>query len=589
MPKEIKSLPSKTRLTKLIVRNFRCIGSIPVEINLNDIVVLVGPNNSGKSSILRAYETIMCDGSSESELTIEDFPGGEIKEDALPEIELHTIVLENPPGAEWYKPLESGGVLVRERWIWKEPGKPERRGFNVNLNRWAEDEDTEKVPWGTPSVANARRPQPHRVNAFDSPEVQTNEILKLLDAILENKLKLYQREDGEESHYKQLVKNIRDLQKLVVDDSKENIRKVQDDLTNLVGKVFPKHKVVFDPHPEDDIEKNFKFFTAQSQLKMGPEDGFLSSIEKQGSGARRTLLWTALKLLADEGIRARTGGSKAKSPPKTDPNRPHLLLLDEPEICLHPATIREACDLLYDLPATGSWQVMITTHSPCFVDFTRDNTTIVRVEFTDTDKVVGTTIFRPETAQLDENDILRLKLLNLCDPYVAEFFFGGKSIIVEGDTEHTAFGFIRQMNPDEFSNIHVIRARGKATIVSLMKILNHFGTPYAVLHDSDHKKAYRKDGSEITNPAWTKNADIIAEAGSSDVRIVASVPNFEAAFFDEEVQKEKPYSALVKLREQDKSYDKVYSLLQFLVGASDELPENAILVKNKEDFEKLDI
>jgi putative ATP-dependent endonuclease of OLD family len=40
----------KPRLTKLIIKNYRCIGSVPVEIDLNDIVVLVGSNNVGKSS-----------------------------------------------------------------------------------------------------------------------------------------------------------------------------------------------------------------------------------------------------------------------------------------------------------------------------------------------------------------------------------------------------------------------------------------------------------------------------------------------------------------------------------------------------------
>jgi len=53
----------RPRLHKLRVRNFRCIGPTPVEIELDDIVVLVGPNNVGKSCILRAYEVVMLHGS----------------------------------------------------------------------------------------------------------------------------------------------------------------------------------------------------------------------------------------------------------------------------------------------------------------------------------------------------------------------------------------------------------------------------------------------------------------------------------------------------------------------------------------------
>ena len=39
---------ARPRLSKLIIKNFRTIGSSPVEIDLNDIVVLVGANNVGR-------------------------------------------------------------------------------------------------------------------------------------------------------------------------------------------------------------------------------------------------------------------------------------------------------------------------------------------------------------------------------------------------------------------------------------------------------------------------------------------------------------------------------------------------------------
>jgi len=38
---------NRPRLHKLIIKNFRSIGADPVEIELDNIVVLVGPNNVG--------------------------------------------------------------------------------------------------------------------------------------------------------------------------------------------------------------------------------------------------------------------------------------------------------------------------------------------------------------------------------------------------------------------------------------------------------------------------------------------------------------------------------------------------------------
>ncbi len=464
-PKAVETAPCtelgpRPRLVKLIIKNFRCIGTTPVTIDLDDIVVLVGPNNVGKSSVLKAYEVIMSEGSAAGKLSIDDFPCGKVDPDALPEIELHTVVYDNSPGTEWM----GGESLVRERWRWSAPGPPVRRGYNVDEGRWATVEDKEKVPWGAAGVANSRRPQPHRIDAFASPDEQAGEIVKILMTALKDRVKLHQADSktNTESDFAKLLTGIAALQKKIVAESEEQITAVQTDLSSYIGRVFPGHCVVFDAKPEDDLDKAINLFKANPQLLMGPEDGYLSTIGRQGSGARRTLMWTAIRLLAE------TGKKKADAP-----QRPHVLMLDEPEICLHPSAVREARDLLYSLPSsTGNWQVMITTHSPCFVDFARDHTSIVRVERQESGEITGTTIFRPGKAMFDDNDRECLKLLNLCDPYVAEFFFGGKTIIVEGDTEFTAFMHTIVEFPKKYEGIHIVRARGKATIVSRPRLTN---------------------------------------------------------------------------------------------------------------------
>ena len=56
-----------------------------------------------------------------------------------------------------------------------------------------------------------------------------------------------------------------------------------------------------------------------------------------------------------------------------------------------------------------------------------------------------------------------------------------------------------QQNPDRYKDVHIVRARGKATICSLSKILNQFGAPYAILHDSDTTQTMR-DGQAHSQP-----------------------------------------------------------------------------------------
>lgn len=552
---------NKPRLTKLIVKNFRCIGATPVSIDLNDIVVLVGSNNVGKSSILKAYELAMSQGSNKGKLKIEDFPNGKIDPNNLPEIELQTIVYDNSPGEKWITVLPNDERLVKERWIWANEGDPKREGWDAESNVWSG-----QVPWGAPNVANSRRPVPHRVDAFDPPEEQTTAIKELLMKAVNDRVKnLKTASHEEENEYHQLLGKVKELQKKIIAESQEQIDAVNIELTQQFEKVFPKYKIDFDPKPEDNLDKTINLFKADPQLLMGPVDGYLSTVERQGSGARRTLLWTALKYISENNQKGKDEATV----------RPHLLLIDEPEICLHPNAIRDACNVLYDLPNSGNWQVMVTTHSPIFIDFSRDNTTIIKVEKNDAGAIQGTTVFRPDTAQLGEDDKRNLKLLNLCDPYVAEFFFGGKVIVVEGDTEYTAFNYIKASNPEEYRDVHIIRARGKATIVSLVKILNHFGSGYSVLHDSDTPMT--ANGAKA-NPAWGNNPKILAamaaKPAGTQTRLLASLPNFEKAYFGEVISNEKPYNALRTIIDQPAKFTIIETLLIALLKHDAATPNN---------------
>ncbi len=154
-----------SKLKKLIIKNFRCIGRTPVEIELDDIVVLVGPNNAGKSTILRAYEVVMNQPSSDGNLKLEDFPNEKVDPQALPEIELQTYVREDRAADVWlHLDAENGKRFVRERWTWEGAGPPRRQGFKVGATDW-----DDHAPWGWSAVARARRPQPQRIDAFARP------------------------------------------------------------------------------------------------------------------------------------------------------------------------------------------------------------------------------------------------------------------------------------------------------------------------------------------------------------------------------------------------------------------------------------
>lgn len=545
----------RPRLHKLIIKNFRSIGSTPVEIELDDIVVLVGPNNAGKSSILRAYEIVMQHGSKDGLLKIDDFPEGIVNLYNLPQVELQTIVFDRAPGDRWIHETESHELLIRERWTWNSPNQqPIRQGFDVEKKDW----DT-NVPWGAPNVANARRPRPHRIDAFASPDVQASAIASLITEILKNKLTSIKSDPTtERSDYEMVLDKIKELQTKVVAATESEIQKIEDDISVYLAKIFPKHKLKFDAKPETDIEKTYIPFKADPDIRMGPDGGHFSLIAHQGSGARRTLLWATLKYL-----------SESKD---NEDSRPHVLLLDEPEICLHPSAIREARAVLYSLPSTGTWQVMITSHSPIFIDLSKNNTTVIRVFRNEHSSVKSTTLYRPARAKLSDDDKRNMKLLNICDPYLHEFFFGGRQIIVEGDTEYTAFSMIRELYPIEYSDVQIIRARGKSIIPSVAKVLLQFSKSFSILHDSDTEKTL----SGKNNPAWGMNKsiqDILTwENANGAVHLVSCCTCFEIALFGEDAKEDKPYNALERIRLNTDIKNRTKALIDALLDPSKPVP-----------------
>lgn len=558
---------ARPRLHKLVVRNFRCIGPHPVEIELDDIVVLVGPNNAGKSSILRAYETVMMHGSKEGRLLAADFPDGVVEVTRLPQIELHTIISHDAPGKRWIEDLGNGEMLIREQWIWDSPNKdPIRRGFDVEKGEW-----DDSVPWGAPNVAKSRRPQPHRIDAFQHPDEQAKAIADLVLSILKERIAHVKSDPtAAKSDYDLVIDRIRELQAKVAAETEGEVHKIETEISTYLERVFPQHRVRVDAKAETDVEKTYSPFKSNPDVLMGSEGGYFSSIALQGSGARRTLLWATLKYLKE-----RADGADA---------RPHVLLLDEPEICLHPSAVREARAVLYSLPASASWQVMITSHSPLFIDLSQDNTTVIRVFRDDSSAVQSTTLFRPSRAKLSDDDKRNMKLLNLCDPYLHEFFFGGRQIVVEGDTEFTAFGFIREMYPEDYRDVQIIRARGKGVIPSVARVLLQFSKNVAILHDTDAPQTEKGKN----NPAWGMNKSIEGvlsfDNASESVHLVACKTCFEVALFGEEAKDEKPYSALERIRTDEAARLRVKMLLDGLLDGSKALPAGCLRWKTMTDL-----
>ncbi len=300
-----------------------------------------------------------------------------------------------------------------------------------------------------------------------------------------------------------------------------------------LNEIFPGKKIDIEPQVgKFDIDK---ILATGTYVQIANSDEKYYPLTNQGSGLQRAFLWSAIKALADSG-KIKKGKTQVKN------DEPKILLVEEPESFLYPPAIREAREALYKIAELENWQVMITTHSPIFLDVSKPHTTIVRVERNEAD---ATKIFSTDKAEFTEDERTRLQMIRNCHPTINEFFFADKIILIEGDTEQVA---LTQVKTRE---VFVLNCRGKANIPMFEKILNHFGMSYIVMHDLDCPKV-KRSGNWVKNPMWTMNKKILDEAKKGKKnRVLVNVPDFEGQFFGYLQSGDKPYNAIRELEKSE--------------------------------------
>jgi putative ATP-dependent endonuclease of OLD family len=115
----------------------------------------------------------------------------------------------------------------------------------------------------------------------------------------------------------------------------------------------------------------------------------------------------------------------------------------------------------------------------------------------------------------------------------------------------------------------LLRARGKATIPILVKMLTHFKVDFAVLHDIDSPKT---SGGAKKNGAYSINKSIkvvIDAARAAGLKVIhrCSCPNFEQEHGMELPDKDKPFETWKAVRGNDAVKASVRSILDQLCAA----------------------
>lgn len=510
------------KLIELQIKNFGCIDENGITIKIDDIVVLIGPNNVGKTTSIRAYEMFANSGTI---LKIDDFYQN--NENNLVEIAgvFGEITNEDKQqiGEKWIYKNSDKQDVIKYKWRWEKSGvKGEKYSWCDKEGKWEKG-----GMGGWDSKIASCIPVPLKISPFDDSIQLENKIVELLTSAVKENVK------NDQSKVAKLLDQVNDLANEVKKQIAEELNKTTSRLQKNLNEVFPEHNVDIAPQA-DKIEVD-KILATGTHLNVAGNDGKYYPLANQGSGLQRAFLWSAIEALADTG-KMKSGRSTIES------EKPKMLLVEEPESFLHPPAVRLAREALYKIAELDNWQVMITTHSPIFIDVSKPHTTIIRVE-----KNEGATkIFSTEKAQFSDKERERLQMIRNCHPTINEFFFANKVILVEGDTEQVTFSQVKE------ERVTIINCRGKANIPMFEKILNHFGVEYIAVHDLDTPKS-KRDGKFIKNSMWTINEKIIEEANKGlNGKVIVNIPDFERQFFGYLQSGDKPYNAILELQKEER-------------------------------------
>lgn len=490
------------KLVELQINNFGCIDEKGITIKIDNIVVLIGPNNVGKTTVLKAYEAFRSSGVAQplenffqhNEKNPIEIIGvfGEISEEDKTQI-----------GEKWIYLKEDGESVIKYKWMWK---KSEEKGKKFSWNN-ENKEWNEGGMGGWDSKIASCIPLPLKVNPFDDSEQLEKQIVDLLTSAVKENIK------NKQSEVAKMIDQINDIAKDVKREISEELEQTTGKLQENLNEIFPGNKIDIEPQAgKFDVDK---ILATGTHLQIASSDGKYYPLTNQGSGLQRAFLWSAIEALADSG-KMKSGRNSVKN------EEPKILLVEEPESFLHPPAIRAAREALYKIAELENWQVMLTTHSPIFIDVSKPHTTIIRVEKSEDN---ATKIFSTEKAEFSEDERERLQMIRNCHPTINEFFFANKVILIEGDTEQAALMQVKK------ENVSILNCRGKANIPMFEKILNHFGMSYIAMHDLDTPKVKRKD-NWIKNPMWSINEKIYLEAQKGkNNKVIVNIPDFEGQFF----------------------------------------------------------
>lgn len=562
------------------IKNFRALKDVTIPFDA--VTTFIGPNGTGKSTVLRALDWFF--NGKLGSLTEKDCSFGAIDEDIEVQVTFSDLTERDRHELGKYAPA---GVTTFTAWKLRSPSGAETLSANsksyepfsgirskgsaaekkVAYNELRTADPSIGLPaWSSVDVANqvmTTWEAAHTDQLVEAPEsLQTNffgfnsggKMSGLFDFVLVTADLRASEEsmDGKSSIIGRILERAIDRAAAdeeiakIVEESREKQQKVyeekfKDQLGNIttqlnavVKSYSPGRAVTVSPA---EVELKASRTTFDVAVLDGKTE---TAVERQGHGFQRTLLISALQLLAQSGAASAEGVI--------------CLAIEEPELYQHPIQAQTFAKVLRALAENTGKRIQVTyaTHSPYFLEarhfdqvrrLTRsaDEIPVVTVHFATVSGV------KTKLNGVLKADTVERQLDGMVANQLSVALFANRTFLVEGTTEWSVFygiGDRTSLGSLEAAGVSIVPVGGKTSIPLAHAILTSIGIPAYVLFDADggfEARAMAKGKSqqkidEERNGHVNANRSVLRYFGRPEEDFPAAIVADDMAIFDDHLE-----------------------------------------------------
>lgn len=536
-------------LSEISIRNFRSCRDLS-SVRLADFTPIVGYNNAGKSNILGAIRWLL----RRSVLERSDFfdPSEPLCVEAvIAGIDAGVLSLLEDRHASRIRPfLDKDCLRIRRYQPSPRCGAGDIRLKVFDPSKSSPDPDAwNDNPTGIDNAISLLFPEPIDIAAMDdlTKDIGKYESSSTIGRLLAQLMTTLRGARGGE-----IQQRIDQLRSVFESDGVHRaleFSEFDDRANSIISEFFPGVAVkVHIPAPE--LQMLFKggslrVFDLPSHAN-GP-DSLGRDVATLGHGAQRAIQMSLIKLLADSTASSNSGRT--------------LLLVDEPELHMHPQAVVKVRSALQKL-AAGPYQVVVSTHSPMMIDRKDIGPTVMIHKSTSGETRVRRSLAGAIDALEADSGAQIDEIFSMAS--AAEVLFSNRVILAEGKTE-------RELLPDLFEGclgaplahrqVGLVELRGSGNIVKCLRVLQAADIPVRALADLDFAFQHAIDAKLLQREdpdlalCLANLADVDSKTGSAIHGACKADKRKRREEIERMAKSEPTLSAIKRLHEKLKNHD----------------------------------